>query len=618
MPALTDDELRAIAYYAVGVTSEGKDVAYQLGFAGKRLHAMDGTVLLEPVGNSGYSVGELQTDLGQNHKDAAALVNAYQDWAERNHPGAEAGWVLGDARRAEQTALLQRDGHHIRDANFTADDAAYLKQHGTHMPSHLLPQSGPDIDPVFRSHLDTFLSTDAGRDFVNGLDAQQLDGPNGLMVRVAVPLKATNLYKHSNPKEQAEIFAMAAKAYNQSQIRGGVLLDEIERHQINSIADLSAKIDTFPDSMQTGRDAALAGVGVFNALQATGEANPLRETWRRTLTNPLADSGYMTDPQPSHWADGRAAVKELFVQPEQGHAVIAALERGDTYAYGDPVHEHARGFYVEGRDFLEWDRNGQGHAFIGGEWSSFSRGDVSLTHNRDHTLDVELARDGQTRRLLHITHLQRHVREAAAGTLHHGARGEAVTALQTELSKLGYIDSHGRALQADGNFGGETLHAVEAFQRRRGLAVDGEVGPRTQAAIRAATDMRKMDASVACDVPAHFMPYSDPNHPQHPLYATLKNLLPPTSEARLAQATAACHATGINKPEDLSGIYSGGNGTILFTSNSLFAYTAELGLNQPVPTVQQTMRQVQQFDQRQQIQAQQTMPQQAQAPAMHR
>ncbi|WP_267897547.1 hypothetical protein [Dyella psychrodurans] len=34
MANLTDDELRAIAYYSVGVSSEGKDVAYQLSFAG--------------------------------------------------------------------------------------------------------------------------------------------------------------------------------------------------------------------------------------------------------------------------------------------------------------------------------------------------------------------------------------------------------------------------------------------------------------------------------------------------------------------------------------------------------------------------------------------------------
>lgn len=37
-----------------------------------------------PVGNSGFSLGMIQTDLGQ-HKDVAKdLVRAYQDWAVKN------------------------------------------------------------------------------------------------------------------------------------------------------------------------------------------------------------------------------------------------------------------------------------------------------------------------------------------------------------------------------------------------------------------------------------------------------------------------------------------------------------------------------------------------------
>lgn len=65
MPTLTDNELRALAHYAVGVTSEGKDMAYRLTFPGNHLHEKDGAVLLDPIGNSGYSVGELRADLGQ-------------------------------------------------------------------------------------------------------------------------------------------------------------------------------------------------------------------------------------------------------------------------------------------------------------------------------------------------------------------------------------------------------------------------------------------------------------------------------------------------------------------------------------------------------------------------
>lgn len=67
---LTRNELKALAYFAVGVTSEGsiggRDVSYRLSFAGQV--GRDG--LMDPIGNSGYSFGTLQVDIGQ-HPDVA-------------------------------------------------------------------------------------------------------------------------------------------------------------------------------------------------------------------------------------------------------------------------------------------------------------------------------------------------------------------------------------------------------------------------------------------------------------------------------------------------------------------------------------------------------------------
>ena len=56
-----------------------------------------------------------------------------------------------------------------------------------------------------------------------------------------------------------------------------------------------------------------------------------------------------------------------------------------------------------------------------------------------------------------------------------GARGEDVLAFQRLLVKYGYLKSG----QATGNFREVTRTAVEEFQRRNGLAVDGKVGPET-------------------------------------------------------------------------------------------------------------------------------------------
>jgi peptidoglycan hydrolase-like protein with peptidoglycan-binding domain len=59
-------------------------------------------------------------------------------------------------------------------------------------------------------------------------------------------------------------------------------------------------------------------------------------------------------------------------------------------------------------------------------------------------------------------------------TLRHGARGEPVRALQNRLNALGF-----NAGGADGVFGDNTLAAVKAFQKSRGLTADGVVGPKT-------------------------------------------------------------------------------------------------------------------------------------------
>ena len=68
--------------------------------------------------------------------------------------------------------------------------------------------------------------------------------------------------------------------------------------------------------------------------------------------------------------------------------------------------------------------------------------------------------------------------------IEHGARGSAVEDVQQRLLRLGYeLGTSG----VDGVFLGETYEAVRSFQRARGLAEDGAVGPETWAALVDAT-----------------------------------------------------------------------------------------------------------------------------------
>jgi len=65
------------------------------------------------------------------------------------------------------------------------------------------------------------------------------------------------------------------------------------------------------------------------------------------------------------------------------------------------------------------------------------------------------------------------VKRHDALALRFGDRGELVKALQRQLNR------HGFALVADGDFGPLTRAALEAFQMRSDLAVDGIAGPKT-------------------------------------------------------------------------------------------------------------------------------------------
>ena len=66
----------------------------------------------------------------------------------------------------------------------------------------------------------------------------------------------------------------------------------------------------------------------------------------------------------------------------------------------------------------------------------------------------------------------------AAKVLEVGSSGGDVTRVQQKLIQWGYLSG-----SADGKYGAKTRSAVELFQKRNNLAVDGRVGPATAAAL---------------------------------------------------------------------------------------------------------------------------------------
>lgn len=100
----------------------------------------------------------------------------------------------------------------------------------------------------------------------------------------------------------------------------------------------------------------------------------------------------------------------------------------------------------------------------------------------------------------------------SGGKLMRGASGPAVIELQTLLQKNGYYRGN-----IGGNFGAATEAAVKQFQMRNGLTADGWAGPKTMAALRAAT----------------------PGQPPRPPVTTPTGPVPPTTGTPNARVAAA-------------------------------------------------------------------------------
>ena len=391
---LTANELRAAAYFAVGVTSEGsiagRDLAYRLSFAG----SVGAGGRMEPVANSGYSFGTMQVDLGQHPAMARELLDRYQAWAATQPD--RAALVLGPDDYDSVLTSLQRTGREMRAARAV------------------------DID---RSGINRFLASEDGQGFVHALDRAHvdsvtaMDGVRGNRDTALERLLATELYRNATGDEQAELAGMFMKLQNQAgQSRWPGLLERVEAGTLASSEAVKAAIDGLlpdqpngnPDYLQSGADNTLRGIAVLNALRGASADNPLARAWANVSADPLVGpvAAHRPNAANPHLGFEYDTVRSLFLTPEASRRLIAALDRGGALAEGNPQAQangsRQAGFYVSGNDFVHWNRNGQGQAFIAGQWRSIDPDHLTRVRHDDGTIGLMIDEGGRRTTLLRV------------------------------------------------------------------------------------------------------------------------------------------------------------------------------------------------------------------------
>ncbi|MCL1524132.1 XVIPCD domain-containing protein [Xanthomonas nasturtii] len=146
----------------------------------------------------------------------------------------------------------------------------------------------------------------------------------------------------------------------------------------------------------------------MNSLRNAHRDSPLASAWTSVVANPLVDP---TTLGAAHTAPNLAheypTVKNLFLHYNRAEEFVGALDRGGTYQNAstdraDSTRFNGAGFYAAGNDLVNWDKTGQGHAFLGGAWSGVERANLARTRNGDGTTDLTVNENGQQRKLLHV------------------------------------------------------------------------------------------------------------------------------------------------------------------------------------------------------------------------
>lgn len=454
IPGITRNEAAALAYFAMGVSSEGgyggRNVAYQLSFAG----STRGNIL-RPVAGSRFSIGTLQVDLGQHPDVAGELMAAYRAWSAAQavpqpiSAGDVAGWT-------ELERMLSRDGSTIR------------------------AEGGRNLSVPIRQGLDSFLESPQGVDFVHDRDLRQIDHllrADSTLNRSALhAIAGTRLYQDADADGRVRLAAIMLKLENQSgRAIYPRLVRRIERGELEGVDAVERAIHARGDYVSTGVHHTLEGTRTYLALRDATMENPLRHAANEVLADPtirpttLTASGNGPSPSLAEYH----AVKTMFLQPATATRFLHALDRGDSFAHGK-IADRQPGFFASGDRFAYWDGSGRGHTGSD-HWREVRRDDIQRINHHDGVVELrERTADGE-QTLLRIDRRAPPLRPSSAASLDREVHEQVAQALRPSMSANAVERVTASVMQATTSAGLRQVRQVAASGDRF-IAWDGKPG----------------------------------------------------------------------------------------------------------------------------------------------
>ncbi len=300
---VTSEQIRALALLTVGYASEVKNKSsLVLSWAMTYKNGL-------PANNSGYSVGNLQSDLGQRPELVPGLVTAYYAWA-----GSDASRLMG--RTANQlNSVLKQQGRKGLVPNADSDDLG------------LRPLSADE-----QAKFNQFLQTTEGRQAVWAMDLLQI----AKQVAFAERVTASQTYQSFvDDSDKNFVLTAAMKLFNQSEywaktreVKAGDNLAHLMESSLMSWSDIrdfiTVNVGAKADYIKTGFEHAMPGVALYNKVLTSNTPLSvwLTDLGGQNLTG-LGQSGFASDPR-------FQVLERLFRDPAAGSKFVDSLAQSKS------------------------------------------------------------------------------------------------------------------------------------------------------------------------------------------------------------------------------------------------------------------------------------------------